>query len=106
MHKVIKGDVTITSKNYFINHPETVVALAYLIWGCIIPLNQPLEAIKNHLIPGSVILLDEFNWVEAPGESLAFKEVFGDKGYKIEKSKIHSNESDYNNSIVKRFEFL
>jgi hypothetical protein len=87
VHKVIKGDVTITSKNYFINHPETVVALAYFDMGLYNPTKSALEAIKNHLIPGSVILLDEFNWVEAPGESLAFKEVFGDKGYKIEKSK-------------------
>ena len=69
LHKVIKG------------------ALAYLDMGLYNPTKSALEAIKNHLIPGSVILLDEFNWVEAPGESLAFKEVFGDKGYKIEKSK-------------------
>ncbi|MDC1460440.1 class I SAM-dependent methyltransferase [Flavobacteriaceae bacterium] len=86
-HRVVKGDVTKTSKKYFAEYPESVVALAYFDMGLYNPTKAALEAIKNHLIPGSIILLDEYNWVEAPGETIAFKEVFGQKGYKIEKSK-------------------
>ena len=87
MHRTVKGDVTLTSKKYFDDNPEAVVALAYFDMGLYNPTKAALEAIKPNLIPGSVILLDEFNWVEAPGETKAFKEVFGQKGYTIEKSK-------------------
>lgn len=86
MHQIIKGDVTITSKKYFSDNPQSIVALAYFDMGLYQPTKVALEAIKEHLLPGSVILLDEFNWTEAPGETIAFKEVFGRSGYKIEKS--------------------
>ena len=86
-HKVIKGDVTVTVKDYLKKEPSTVVALAYFDMGLYKPTKIALEQIKPHLIPGSVILLDEFTWSESPGESIAFREVFGNSGYKIEKSK-------------------
>lgn len=86
-HRIVKGDVTKTSYQYFKDHPEGIVALAYFDMGLYNPTKAALEAIKNHLIPGSIILLDEFNWVEAPGETIAFKEVFGQHGYEIEKSR-------------------
>ncbi len=85
-HRVVRGDVTKTSKQYFEDHPESIVAMAYFDMGLYNPTKAALESLKKHLIPGSVILLDEYNWTEAPGETLAFKEVFGQKGYKIEKS--------------------
>ena len=86
LHRLVKGDVTVTSKEYFEKHPETIVSLAYFDMGLYNPTKSALEAIKPHLIPGSVILLDEFTWSESPGEAIAFKEVFGKSGYKIEKS--------------------
>ncbi len=88
LHRLVKGDVTFTSKEYFDKHPETIVALAYFDMGLYNPTKSALEAIKNHLIPGSVILMDEFTWSESPGEAIAFKEVFGTSGYKIEKSNL------------------
>lgn len=86
MHKIVEGDVVETVPAYFKNYPETVVALAYFDMGLYKPTKIALEAIKPHLIPGSVILLDEFTWSEAPGEAIAFKEVFSRDRYKIEKS--------------------
>jgi len=85
-HDVIVGDVTVTSKEFFEKHPETVVSLAYFDMGLYHPTKAALEAIQPHLVPGSIILLDEFTWSEAPGEAVAFKEVFGKAGYRIEKS--------------------
>jgi hypothetical protein len=87
-HRLIAGDVTVTAPAYFAEYPETVVALAYLDMGLYEPTRACLEAMRPHLIPGSIILLDEFNWSEAPGEAIAFKEVFGQKGYRIEKSRL------------------
>lgn len=87
-HSLIKGDVTETAPGYFKEHPESVVALAYFDMGLYNPTKAALDAIKPHLIPGSVILLDEFTWSEAPGEAIAFKEIFKEVKYKIEKSQL------------------
>ena len=87
-HRLVKGDVCETAAQYFIEHPETTIALAYLDMGLYEPTRSALEAIKPHLIPGSVILLDEFTWAECPGEAIAFKEVFDRSEYKIEKCKL------------------
>jgi hypothetical protein len=87
-HRVVKGDVRETAPRYFADHPETTVAMAYFDMGLYEPTKLALQAIKPHLIPGSVILLDEFTWSESPGEAIAFREVFGQSGYTIEKSKL------------------
>ena len=87
-HRLIKGDVTKTAPAYFGQHPETIVALAYFDMGLYEPTKVALEAIKPHLMPGSVILLDEMTWSESPGEAIAFKEVFGKSGYSIVKSSL------------------
>ena len=42
---------------------------------------------KPHLIPGSVIMLDEFNAPEQPGETIAFREVMKDIKYSVRCSK-------------------
>ena len=86
-HSVVKGDVVQTVPKYFKDHPATVVALAYFDLALYLPTKACLEAIKPHLIPGSVILLDEFNFPEAPGETIAFREVFADTPYTIRKSR-------------------
>ena len=86
-HELIKGDVTETAQLYFNDNPHTIVALAYFDMGLYNPTKMALEAIKPHLVPGSVILLDELTWRDAPGEAIAFKEVFKNESYLIEKSK-------------------
>jgi hypothetical protein len=85
-HEVIEGDVIQTLPEYFTKHPETVVALAYFDMALYEPTKTALHAIRPHLMPGSVILLDEFSWAESPGEAIAFKEVFKDADYAIERS--------------------
>ena len=85
-HKVVQGDVTKTAARFFRDHPEANVALAYLDMGLYEPTKAALLAIKPHLLPGSVIVLDEFTWPSARGEAIAFREVFGTTGYKIEQS--------------------
>ena len=86
-HKLIAGDVVETVPKYFEDHPETIVALAYFDMSLYKPTKVALEAIRPHLIPGSVVLLDELTWSDAPGEAIAFKEVFRDMNYTIKKSR-------------------
>jgi hypothetical protein len=93
VHQLIEGDVAETAPCYFKEHPETVVALAYFDMGIYKPTKAAMEAIKPTLLPGSVILLDEFTWPESPGEAIAFKEVFGDVPFVIEKSKYYPSKA-------------
>ena len=86
-HELIAGDVVETVPKYFEDHPETIVALAYFDMALYKPTKAALEAILPHLIPGSVVLMDELTWSDSPGEAIAFKEVFRDANYSIRRSR-------------------
>lgn len=92
-HTLIEGDAVKTVPQFFKDNPETVVALAYFDMALYEPTKACLEAIKPNLVPGSIILLDEFNYPEAPGETIAFKEVFKGVDYTIKKSKYITDKS-------------
>jgi len=92
-HQLIEGDVSETVPEYFVKQPQTMVALAYLDIGLYQPTLNALQAIKPHLMPGSVILLDELTWAESPGEAIAFKEVFSRDEYSIEKCELYPSKS-------------
>lgn len=85
LHTLIEGDIVQTAPKYFVEHPESLVAFAYFDLGLYEPTKAAMTAIKPHLLPGSIILLDELTWAESPGEAIAFKEVFHDTKYSIEK---------------------
>lgn len=92
-HRLIAGDVCQTAPQYFADHPETLVAFAFFDMGPYEPTIAALRAIKPHLLPGSVILFDELTWAGAPGEAIAFKEVFRDVDYRIEKCPLYPSKS-------------
>lgn len=84
--ELIKGDATKTIDQYLGDHPETIVALAYFDFDIYQPTRQCLEAIKDRVTKGTVIAFDELNCPEFPGETLAFKEVFGLDRFAIKRS--------------------
>jgi len=92
-HTLIEGNVVDTVPKFFEDNPETVVALAYFDLALYEPTKTCLQAILPHLVPGSVILLDELNYPEAPGETIAFKEALRDVPYTIQKSKYITDKS-------------
>ncbi len=91
--RLVKGDVAETAPKYFTEHPETLVALAYFDMGPYEPTVAALRAIKPHLLPGSVVLFDELTWDGAPGEAVAFKEVFAGVNFSIEKCEQYPSKS-------------
>lgn len=93
IHRLIPGDVSQTAAQYFDQHPEALVALAYFDMGLYEPTVAAMRAIKPHLVPGAVLLLDELTWSESPGEAIAFKEVFADTKYSIEKSSFYPSKA-------------
>jgi len=87
MHTIIEGDVSETVPNFFKENPETIVALAYFDLALYKPTQMCLEAIKPHLIRGSVVMFDELNSKEYPGETMAFREVFMSTGMTLRRSR-------------------
>lgn len=92
-HKLIAGDVSETAPAYFAAHPETIVAFAYFDMALYEPTKAALTAIKPHLIPGSILLMDELTWEESPGEAIAFKETFSRDEVVIEKCPLYPSKA-------------
>jgi len=86
-HSIIKGDVRETVPKYFKDSPEAIIALAYIDLALYEPCLTVLEEIKPHLVRGSVVMFDELNWKDYPGETIAFKEVFKQLGFTLKNSK-------------------
>jgi hypothetical protein len=85
-HEVIKGDATVTTKAYFDDHPEALVALAFFDVALYEPTRAGLEAIKPRLVRGSVVAFDELNNRDYPGETRAALEVLGLKEHRLLRS--------------------
>lgn len=84
----LKGDVLETLPAYFSAHPETITSLAYFDMALYEPTKVCLELILKSCIKGSVIVFDELNREEYPGETAALKELVDLKHARIEKSNI------------------
>lgn len=85
-YDIIKGDATVKIEEYLSDHPETIISLAYFDLQLYEPTKKCLNAIKPYLTRGSVIAMDELNSWEFPGETIAFKEVWGLDKYKLIRS--------------------
>lgn len=75
--ELVAGDATVEIDKYLTAHPETIVALAYFDFDIYEPTRKCLEAIRPHLVKGSVLGFDELNDPDSPGETIALKEVLG-----------------------------
>ncbi len=75
--ELVKGDATQTVPAYFKAHPESIVSLAIFDFDIYKPTKVALEAVKPHLVKGSILVFDELCDDIFPGETLALDEVFG-----------------------------
>jgi hypothetical protein len=92
-HDLVAGDVKETAHAYFAKHPGDMVAFAFFDIGDYEATRAAMHAIRPRLLPGSVLLLDQFTWAEAPGEAKAFREAFGQNGYTIEKCALYPSKA-------------
>lgn len=76
-HEIVKGDAAATVPEYLRQHPEAIIAMAFFDFDIYHPTRACLEAIKPHLARSSILVFDQLNCPEYPGETLALKEVFG-----------------------------
>lgn len=84
----IKGDVLTTVPNYYEKNPERIVALAYFDMALYEPTKVCLEYVLKTCVKGSVIVFDELNREEYPGETIALKELIDLNKVRIKKSTI------------------
>jgi hypothetical protein len=85
--ELVAGDAGETVGPWLQSHPETIVALAYFDMQLYEPTKRCLEAIRPHLTRGSVLALDELAAPEFPGETTAFREVFGLDRFELRRSR-------------------
>jgi hypothetical protein len=83
---LVQGDVTKTLPQYLKDHPETIVAMAFLDLGIYDATKKTLETLMPRLVKGSVLVFDEINCPEMPGETTALMEVIGLSKFRIERS--------------------
>lgn len=83
--ELVKGDAVKTIPDYLKRHPETIVSLAIFDFDIYKPTKAALEAIKPHLMRGSVLVFDELCDDIFPGETLAAREVLGLNNMRVER---------------------
>lgn len=83
--ELVTGDASETLPEYLVNHPETVVALAYFDMDVYQPTVDCLKALLPYLQTGSILVFDELNHPEFPGETVAFREVFAGRQFQLER---------------------
>jgi hypothetical protein len=84
---LVAGDAGETIGPWLESHPETIVSLAYFDMQLYEPTRRCLEAIRPYLTRGSVLAMDELNAPEFPGETVAFREVFGLDRFELRRSR-------------------
>ncbi|MFA4905601.1 MAG: crotonobetainyl-CoA--carnitine CoA-transferase [Candidatus Margulisiibacteriota bacterium] len=87
------GDAVVEIEKYLKKNPHTIVALAYFDFDIYEPTKKCLQAIKPHLVKGSVLGFDELNDHDSPGETLALQEVFGLNNIRLKRHRYTSRVS-------------
>ena len=66
-----------TVPQYLKENPETVIGLAFFDLDLYAPTRALLEAIRPHLVKGSIIAFDELGHPRWPGVTAAIRETLG-----------------------------
>lgn len=81
--ELVEGDVTQTFQTYLDENKEIVVAMAYFDFDIYIPTKHCLDRLIPRLTKGSVVIFDELNCPEFPGETIAVRETLGTHKIKL-----------------------
>jgi len=84
-YELIKGDAVKTIPDYFESNQETIVSMAIFDFDIYKPTRIALEAVKDHLCKGSILVFDELSDDIFPGETIALQEVLGLRNVRIKR---------------------
>lgn len=83
--ELVKGDVCETVPEYVEKNPGLRISLLHLDLDVYEPTKIALEYLYPLVVPGGIVLLDEYGMNGFPGESAAFDEYFGNNRPKLKK---------------------
>lgn len=86
--ELVVGDAVETIPKWVNENKESIISLLYLDFDLYKPTAVALEYLFDLVPPGGIIAFDEFSYDKFPGETLAFKEILGNK-YKLQKFNYH-----------------
>ena len=86
-HSIIKGDASLTFKNWSKKNKGAIISLAILDMDIFKPTFEVLKYLKKHLTKGSIIAFDEINHEEFPGETIALMKSFKLENINLTQSK-------------------
>lgn len=84
-YELVKGDAVETIPAYLKAHPETIVSMAIFDFDIYKPTKAALEAIKPHLMKGSILVFDELCDDIFPGETVAVREALNLNELRVER---------------------
>jgi hypothetical protein len=90
---LIKGDASKTINNWLESNPHAIISMAIFDMDIYQPTKDVLEAILPRLTRGSLLVFDELNCPEFPGETLALNEVLGINKVALRKTPYQPNSS-------------
>jgi hypothetical protein len=93
--EIVAGDVNDTIPKYVQDHPGLRISLLHLDVDLYEPTLTGLRYLYPLVVPGGVVILDEYGQEKFAGESAAFDEYFGANRPKVTKSHLVSNPSAY-----------
>jgi hypothetical protein len=73
----VKGDVTVTIPEYLEKNPHLIISLLYLDLDLFEPTKTAIQYFLPRMPKGSLIVFDELNHPDWPGETLAVVEELG-----------------------------
>lgn len=76
-YELVQGDAVKEAARYLKNNPQTIIALVYFDMNLYEPTKKCLEMVRPYMPKGSVVVFDQLNYQDHPGETVAFREVFG-----------------------------
>lgn len=88
-YEIVQGDASQTVPAYLDERPHTIVALAYFDFDLYRPTRDALQALLPHLTKGSVLVFDELNCAQFPGETLALREILGLDRYALRRTPLN-----------------
>ena len=72
-----KGDISDTLPKYLQDHPSAVIALLHLDLDLYAPTKKVLQLAVERMPKGAIVVFDEINHDDYPGETLAVMEELG-----------------------------
>lgn len=72
-----KGDISETFPKYLVDHPSSVISLLHLDLDLYLPTKKVLELAIERMPKGALVIFDEINHDDYPGETIAVIETLG-----------------------------